>query len=228
MSGLRRVFTALEFLSRSEVSSGEAVPEATVFLQKSSFTLVPTLTGTLSYVKNFIRDTDVAAIAPSSSFLVERVCKWIDFDEPAVIVEYGPGNGVFSEYILEHMTPESTLILIESNPDFVDMLEEMTADDPRAVVVEDRAENINEILADQGVDEVDYIVSGIPFSFLDEEVKGELLNRTRNVLADDGKFLVYQNYNHLEEPLREHFSEVTKEREFRNIPPTMRAYEACK
>jgi phospholipid N-methyltransferase len=189
---------------------------------------VPTLTGTLSYIKNFLRDADVAAVAPSSSFLVERVCKWIDFDEPAVIVEYGPGNGVFSEYILEHMTPDSTLILIESNPDFVEMLEKKTADDSRAVVVEDRAENVKEILADQGIEEVDYVVSGIPFSFLDEETKSDLLNRTREVLTDDGKFLVYQNYNHLEEPLREHFSEVTKEREFRNIPPTMRAYEACK
>jgi phospholipid N-methyltransferase len=190
--------------------------------------LVPTLTGTLSYIKNFIQDRDVAAIAPSSSFLVERVCKWIDFDEPAVIVEYGPGNGVFSEYILDHMTADSTLILIESNPDFVEMLEEMTADDPRAMVVEDRAENIKDILADQGLEEVDYIVSGIPFSFLDDETRDDLLSRTWEVLADDGKFLVYQNYNHLEAPLREHFSAVTKEREFRNIPPTMRAYEACK
>ena len=190
---------------------------------------MPTLTGTLSYIKNFIQDRDVAAIAPSSSFLVQRVCKWIDFDEPAVIVEYGPGNGVFSEYILDHMTSDSTLILVESNPDFVEMLEEMTADDPRAVVVQDRAENVKDILSDQGIDEeVDYIVSGIPFSFLDDEMRQDLLNRTWDVLADDGKFLVYQNYNHLEDPLREHFSEVTKEREFRNIPPTMRDYEACK
>jgi phospholipid N-methyltransferase len=189
---------------------------------------VPTLSGTLSYIKNFIRDRDVAAIAPSSSFLVERVCKWIDFQEPAVIVEYGPGNGVFSEYILNHMTEDSTLILVESNPDFVEMLEERTKNDPRAIVVQDLAQNVLDILAEQGIDEVDYIVSGIPFSFLDADVKEDLLTQTREALADDGKFLVYQNYNHLEKPLREHFSEVTKEREFRNIPPTMRAYEACK
>lgn len=189
---------------------------------------MPTLSGTLSYIKNFIQDRDVAAITPSSTFLVERVCRWIDFDEPAVIVEYGPGNGVFSEYILEHMTEDSRLILIESNPDFADMLEEKTEGDSRAVVVRDLAQNVEEIVADQGLDEVDYIVSGIPFSFLDEEERQDLLNRTHDVLADDGKFLVYQNYNHLEAPLREHFCEVTKERELRNIPPTMRAYEACK
>lgn len=198
------------------------------FLIDHVFVLVPTLSGTISYIKNFIQDQDVAAIAPSSSFLVKRVCKWIDFDEPAVIVEYGPGNGVFSEYILEHMTDDSKLILIESNPDFVDMLEEMTADDPRAIVVDDRAERIKDILAEHDIDDVDYIVSGIPFSFLDDDTRKQLLEHTRDVLAEDGKFLVYQNYNHLEQPLRDHFSEVTKEREFLNIPPTMNAYEACK
>jgi phospholipid N-methyltransferase len=196
--------------------------------QSQLFALVPTLTGTFSYIKNFIQDQDVAAIVPSSSFLVKRVCKWIDFDEPAVIVEYGPGNGVFSKYILDNMTEDSTLILVESNPDFVDTLEEMTAGDSRAIVVEDRAEHVEEILNDNGFDEVDYIVSGIPFSFLDEETRVELLRTTHDVLAEDGKFLVYQYYNHLEEPLRDHFAEVTKEREYLNIPPTIRAYEACK
>jgi len=184
------------------------------------------LSGTFSYIKNFIRDQDVAAIAPSSSFLVERVCKWIDFEEPAVIVEYGPGNGVFSEYILNHMTEDSTLVLIESNPDFVEMLDERTAGDPRALVVEDRAEHVRDILDEHDIDQVDYVVSGIPFSFLDEESTGELLSTTRDILGPDGKFLVYQNFNHLEDPLRAHFSEVTREREFLNIPPTMHAYEA--
>jgi len=186
------------------------------------------LSGTLTYIRNFLQDRDVAAIAPSSSFLVCRVCKWIDFDVDQVVVEYGPGNGVFSEYILEHMTSGSTLLLIESNPDFVETLEEMTANDPRGTVVKGRAEHIVDILEAHDLDEVDYIVSGIPFSFLDAETKHELLTQTREVLSEDGKFLVYQNYNHLEDPLREHFSEVTKEYEPRNIPPTMFAYEARK
>lgn len=187
-----------------------------------------TLTGTLSYIKNFFKDQDVAAIAPSSSFLVRRVCKWINFDEDQVIVEYGPGNGVFSEFMLDRMTEGSVLLLIESNPDFVDTLTEKMGDDSRVIVVEDRAENVVEILKRHDLDSVDYIISGIPFSFLDADTKHELLTRTREVLSENGKFLVYQNYNHLEDPLREHFSEVTKEYEPRNIPPTMFAYEAQK
>jgi len=70
-------------------------------------------------------------------------------------------------------------------------------------------------------------VSGIPFSFLDDDVKQDLLERTRSILADDGKFLVYQNYNHMEDPLREHFGRVHKEYEILNLPP-MFAYQAMK
>lgn len=183
--------------------------------------------GTLSYIKNFIQDKDVAAITPSSKFLVERVCRWIDFSSPSRIVEYGPGTGVFSKYILEHMGPDSSLLLIESNENFVRQLREMTEGDDRATIVCGRAENVRDIMDDAGIKEADYVLSGIPFSFLDDDTRKELLERTRAVLRDEGKFLVYQNYNHMEDPLRRHFASVTKEYELFNIPP-MFAYEACK
>lgn len=186
-----------------------------------------TLKGTLAYIKNFITDKDVAAIAPASNFLVERVCRWIDFSETCTVVEYGPGNGVFSEHILERMDADSTLLMIETNENFVDMLEDRWGDDPRVIIVEDMAQNVEDIMQAHDIDVADYVVSGIPFSFLDADVKKELLVTTREVLDDDGKFLVYQNYNHMEEPLRAHFPTVKKEYELFNIPP-MFAYEAKK
>ena len=182
---------------------------------------------TLTYIKNFIKDRDVAAITPSSTFLVRRVCRWMDFTRPNVIVEYGPGTGVFSKYILKHMTEDSRLIMIEGNGDFVQKLKALTQGDDRVDVYHDRAENVEQILADAGEDDADYVISGIPFSFLDDEVKHELLQCTRQALAADGKFLVYQNYNHMEDPLREHFGRVEKEYELLNIPP-MFAYRASK
>lgn len=182
---------------------------------------------TLSYIKNFIKDRDVAAITPSSSFLVKRVCRWIDFEEACVIIEYGPGTGVFSEYILSQMTPDSKLILIEGNEAFVEKLEKQFGHDDRVEVYHDRAENVDQVLDASGEAAADYVVSGIPFSFLDDDVKQDLLERTRSILADDGKFLVYQNYNHMEDPLREHFGRVHKEYEILNLPP-MFAYQAMK
>lgn len=182
---------------------------------------------TLSYIKNFIKDRDVAAITPSSSFLVKRVCRWIDFTASNVIVEYGPGTGVFTEYLVAEMTSDSKLVLIEGNEAFVEKLRERFGHDRRVEVVHDRAENVEDILKDSGETAADYVISGIPFSFLDDEVKHELIQRTRQILTDDGKFLVYQNYNHMEEPLRQHFERVHKEYEILNLPP-MYAYQATK
>jgi len=182
---------------------------------------------TLAYIKNFIRDRDVAAITPSSKFLVKRVCKWINFQEPCRIVEYGPGTGVFSKYLLQNMGADSELVMIEGNASFVRSLREFAGPDERATVVHGRAENVQDILDRQGVREADYVISGIPFSFLDDDVKHELIHRTREVLAADGKSLVYQNYNHMEQPLRRHFDHVKREYEILNLPP-MFAYEAQK
>ena len=182
---------------------------------------------TLSYIKNFIKDRDVAAITPSSSFLVKRVCRWVDFSRPNVIIEYGPGTGVFTEYLVDEMTADSRLILIEGNESFVDKLSARFGHDERVEVHHDRAENVERIVHGAGEEAADYVISGIPFSFLGDDVKHELIQCTREILTDDGKFLVYQNYNHMEKPLRRHFNHVHKEYEIFNIPP-MFAYQAAK
>lgn len=182
--------------------------------------------GTLTYIKNFLQDKDVAAIAPSSSFLVRRVCRKMDFSRPLVVVEYGPGNGVFSKYILERLQPDSQLVMIEKNDGFVEELQPLTKD-PRVTLVQESVVNVLEVMERLGIEEADYILSGIPFSFLDKPEKDRLIEDTREALAQDGAFLVYQNYNHMEKPLRRHFENVEIEYELINIPP-MYAYKATK
>lgn len=182
---------------------------------------------TLTYIKNFIKDRDVASVTPSSTFLVKRVCRWIDFTVPNVIVEYGPGTGVFTEHIASEMTGDSRLVLIESNEAFVEKLRQQFGHDDRVAVHLERAENVERVLDAVGEAAADYVISGIPFSFLNDNVKHDLLQRTHEILDDDGKFLVYQNYNHMEKPLRRHFGRVHKEYEILNLPP-MFAYEAMK
>jgi phospholipid N-methyltransferase len=73
---------------------------------------------TLSYVKNFISDKYIASITPTSDFGVRKVCSKIDFSRCGLIVEYGPGTGVFTKYLLQKMGPDSLLILIERNANF--------------------------------------------------------------------------------------------------------------
>ncbi len=174
---------------------------------------------TLAYIQTFIKDRNVASVTPSSPFLVKRVLRRMDFSGPRrVVVEYGPGLGVFSRHIVERMRAEDRFLMIEANRDFVERLQPL-ARDGRVEVVHGVAQDVEQVLAGFGEEQADYVLSGIPFSFFDEAARRDLILRTRHVLRPGGTFLVYQHYNHMEEPLRRHFEHVETDFEMLNLPP---------
>ncbi len=185
---------------------------------------------TITYLKNFIKDKNVASITPTSSIGVKKVCSNIDFDQENLIIEYGPGTGVFTNYILKNMGSESRLILIERNKNFGSILKKKIHD-PRVVIVNDSAENVLETLRACQESQADYILSGIPFILLNESLKNKILYNTHRALKKGGKFLVYQTCfqtdNHLKIHLDRYFPVVRSRYELMNIPP-MRTYEAIK
>ncbi len=181
---------------------------------------------TIQFIRNFIKDRDVASITPTSARCVKKVCNHIDFSKDLLIVEYGPGDGVFSRYLLKRMTPDSRLIMLESNADFVRHLKD-TIDDSRAEVYNVMAGDVMEVLGAEDVGKVDYVISGIPFSFLKPVRKMKLLESTREILRPGGKFLAYQTSKHLLKPVERVFGNVETEFEFLNIPPYF-IYEVVK
>jgi len=185
---------------------------------------------TLSYVKNFITDKYIASITPTSDFGVKKVCSKIDFSRCSLVVEYGPGTGVFTNYLLTRMGPDSLLIMIERNANFANLLRKKVRD-PRAIVVNDCASNIHEILQELRKPSADYVISGIPFSFLSTSLKDRILRNSFTALRPGGKFLAYQTFyqsnNHLKAHLDRIFDFVRVEYEMLNLPP-LRIYEARK
>jgi phosphatidylethanolamine/phosphatidyl-N-methylethanolamine N-methyltransferase len=185
---------------------------------------------TKEYVKNLIKDPNIASITPTSKKGVREVCEKMDLSQKVVIVEYGPATGVFTNYLLEHITADSMIIAIEMNDNFVDCLKENTRD-PRLKVHHDSAENVIDIVKQYGLEKVDYVISGIPFSLMDEETRENIVKRTSHVLKPGGKFLPYQTFfqkdEHLMVYLQDYFSSAQDKFFLRNLPP-MRVYEATK
>lgn len=173
--------------------------------------------GTFSYIRNFLRDPSVASVTPTSGFTVDRLCGYIDFEKDLKIVEYGPADGVFTKKILNKMTDKSVILAIETNKSFVEDLKKI--EDPRLIVAHGSAENVKEFANETGWKTADYVLSGIPFSFLQEEVKNNILNHTAELLSREGIFLGYQTSGHLKKYLKRYFSHVQTEMEFLNIPP---------
>lgn len=185
---------------------------------------------TAAYVKAFLKDKDVAAVTSSSTFGMRHVCRPVDFDRAHTVVEYGPGTGVFTRYFLERMPADGRLLAIEANSELASVLKEKVSD-PRLIVCEGDARNAHQLMENYGMAEADYVISGIPFSWLDPEGRRELMKQTYEILASDGMFLAYQTFwqpdAHLKEPAQEYFPSVWTEFELLNLPP-MRIYRASK
>lgn len=171
------------------------------------------------FFKRFLqRPLQVASIIPSSKALVERVASKMDFSEPRVIAEYGPGEGVHTREIARRMSADSTLILFELDPDLSRDLERQFGDDPRVHVINGDCARLPDELERLGIDRCDYIVSGIPFSILEINKKRALLRKTYEALRPGGAFIIYQVTNEL----RQHatmFQEATSEYFLQNVPP---------
>lgn len=179
----------------------------------------------IKFLKNFFNDVKVASITPSSGFSVKRLAKKIDFSQRIVIVEYGPGSGVYSKHFLEKMGSDSKLILIETNNDFVEQLRK--TDDQRLSVFLDSAENVHKILEQCGEPHADYIITGLPFSYFSKEEKQAIVQNSYDSLKPGGKLLAYQFNYGVKESIKPHFDELKKDFEPFNLPPLF-MFEALK
>ena len=175
----------------------------------------------LIFLSNFLKNPkEVAAIAQSSRYVIGRIVKNMDFSNAKNIVEFGPGTGIVTRSILSKMNESSNLVCFESNADFCSFLAKDISD-PRLKVINDSAERLDFHLKSLEIKNADYILSGIPFSLIGQKSKQSILLKTHKALAQDGKFIVYQQYNwHMGKHLKDHFENVSMQIELRNMPPT--------
>lgn len=174
---------------------------------------------------NFLSDKLVASVTPSSNYTSRRICRKIDFDKAEVVVEFGPGTGILSQAFLSQMKDNTRLILVETNGKFVEALTEMQ--EPQIDVVQGNALNIEQIMQERGNLQADYIISGVPLTFLPEKERYQLIQASYNVLKPGGKLIVYQFSRSAKEYILSSFKDVESEFEFLNIPP-LTIYEAVK
>ena len=160
----------------------------------------------------------VGSIVPSSDKLIRKMLGRVDWDNTKVFVEYGPGVGTFCRPILDRMAPDATLIVIDTNPEFIQYLRH-TITDPRFFAVLGSADAVETIVADHGFEKADYVLSGLPFSTLPPGVGPAIATATHSVLRTGGAFLVYQFSPKVKDFLTPHFDAIDHDMEWWNVPP---------
>jgi len=160
----------------------------------------------------------VGSIIPSSRLLIERMLRPVDWDNTRLFVEYGPGVGTFTRPILERLGKDAVLVTIDTNADFTTYLRE-SIDDERLVPVTGSAADVAKILADRGLGQADYVLSGLPFSTLPPGIGEDIGKATAEVVRGGGAFLVYQFSPKVLDFIKPHFERVERGFEWVNVPP---------
>lgn len=171
------------------------------------------------YLGAFLKDKNVATVTPSSKWVTRRLLKALALDGSETIVEYGPADGVLTGPMLSALGPKGRLVAIERNPELHAALVRRLRADSRLSAVEGDVRDVRSILASRGIEKVDRVVSGIPFSFLKPHERGRLIEMTRDLLGPGGRFVAYQFTTVLKNALELFFPAVKVEYELRNLPP---------
>ncbi len=171
------------------------------------------------FLRGFLKNpVMVGSVIPSSKVLIDKMLSPVDWPTVKLFVEYGPGVGTFTRPILERLPTDARLIAIDTNPDFVEYLEK-DIDDERLIAVAGSAADVEQIIAAQGFDHADYILSGLPFSTLPPGIGSAIGEATARAIRPGGAFLVYQFSPKVRDFIAPHFERIERGFEWINVPP---------
>lgn len=167
----------------------------------------------------------VGAIAPTSDVMGELLTRIVPRSGSPVVVELGPGTGAVTGVIDDRLPPGARHVAVELDPEMAAFLQRAH---PGLDVIEGDAVKLGALLAEQGVEHADAVVSGLPWSLIDEDTQTSILAQIAAVIAPDGAFTTFA-YRHglllpaarrFRRALHETFEEVlVTATVWRNVPP---------
>lgn len=160
----------------------------------------------------------VGSIIPSSRFTITKMLAPVRWDECRLFVEYGPGVGTFCRPVLDRLRRDGQLIVIDTNPLYIDYLRSVI-NDSRFTAVLGSAADVEAIVRAHGHDHADYVLSGLPFSTLPDGIGPAIASATWRVLRPGGAFLVYQFTARARDFMARHFRRIDEGYEPLNVLP---------
>jgi len=164
--------------------------------------------------------TAIASLAPSSPWLSRATVRNVDWDRARVVVELGAGTGPITRVIAEKAHPDCKVIVLERDADFARLLKERFQGLANFDVIEGDVRDLTAMLADRGIAQVDYVISGLPVPSFPKDLQRDLFRAVRAVLSPEG------TYNQITELpwvywrfYRKYFESVRFAFEPRNFPP---------
>ena len=172
-----------------------------------------------SFLREFFKaNRMVGSVLPSSRFLSKRMLQPISFQKAKVIIELGPGTGVFTKALLQQMPSESQLVVIELNDAFFsDLQKKFKA--PNVHLIHGSAAEISKVLKQLNLPKADIILSSLPLSNFPSDLRTNILEEVKQNLQADGKLIQFQYSRGLKKLYGAHFKQVSIDYTLLNFPP---------
>ncbi|WP_145325048.1 class I SAM-dependent methyltransferase [Paenibacillus xylanexedens] len=168
------------------------------------------------FLKSFLQSPKhVGSIIPSSRFLASKMVNQASWLEVKAVAELGSGTGAITRYIHQQVQDSTNVLLFEMNETMRNNLQTAY---PGFACYPDAA-RLLESMNQEGVQQLDYIFSGLPFFNFEPELRNTLVDQIHKALKPGGLFIAFQYSLQMKKTLSEYF--IIEKVEFvpLNVPP---------
>ncbi len=181
---------------------------------------------TVRFLREFVSaPRRIGAVAPSSPRLARRMVESVDWDRARAVVEAGPGTGAITGEILTRLREGTLFFAVELHPGLGEIFRRNY---PQVSLVQDSVRNLSSLCRRQGVEQVDCVISGLPWASFSAGRQWDLLDAIVSVLPPGGQFVTFAYLQGVLLPaarrfhvlLKDRFSEVSRSPvTWTNVPP---------
>jgi phospholipid N-methyltransferase len=157
----------------------------------------------------------IGSVTPSSAWLVAAMLAPIPWSSTGAIVELGAGTGVITREILRRLPPGGKAFIFEQDA----RLRATLREDYPGFTVEANAEHLYAVIKNAGTEQVDCVVSGLPFTTLPEQTRQAILAGVLQALKPGGFFIAFQYSLHMRARFCSHFDQMKVRYVPLNVPP---------
>lgn len=168
------------------------------------------------FVYKFTRSPKyVGSVSPSSIFLAKKMVGSIPWGQVSTVAELGAGTGAITKYLDKVIKPDTKVILFERDDDLRNKLAEIYP----AYSIYKEARSLKGSLILEGVEQLDCIVSGLPFFNFRQSMRDQLLEEIVSSLRPGGIFITFQYSLQMKRQLSQYFNIERIDWVSLNIPP---------
>jgi phospholipid N-methyltransferase len=138
--------------------------------------------------KFLLRPKQVGSVTPSSPHLARAMVNAIPWERMGSVAELGAGTGPITSCIQDKLAPGAKFIMFEKEPHLRSELEKRF---PEFVCFPDVLQ-LQDSIRQEGIYQVDCILSGLPFANFPQSVRSDILHQLDISLKPGGMFVAFQ------------------------------------